>query len=92
MKPNAEYLAALEALRREPPDPHLSPGSAVPLPGGALLDYAGAALKVDLAVHHLDEALPTAQRRRAVLAYTVLRLGVEELHAWMLMRGYFNDV
>lgn len=78
------YAAALEAHRREPPSPtlHNTPAH------GPLLDYASAGLKVDVALHHLDESLPGRQRARTTLAFKALREGVEELAVWLRANGY----
>lgn len=84
---NAQHHSArLEAVRREPPSTGLTNVPIVTLTGP--IDYASAGLNIDVAVHHLDEALCSRQKRRAELALAALREGVAELEAWMKLAGY----
>lgn len=50
-------------------------------------DYAGPTLKIQRAMFHLDEALPSAQKERSETAYQLLREGFDELGAWLRARG-----
>jgi hypothetical protein len=52
-----------------------------------VVDYSSATTKIDRAVFHLDEALPDGAKRRAELAFRLLREGVLELGLWMRARG-----
>lgn len=52
------------------------------------VDYGSAGNLLDRAIHHLDEALPTGQKRRAELAFAMLRQGCEELGVWLRAKGY----
>lgn len=73
----------IETLRREPTN------TAIPAAGPAtVLDYSTGALRIDRAKHHLDEALPNRQVKRAEAAFKELRAGVEELGVWMRSAGY----
>lgn len=76
----------LEAVRREPPTSSLG-GVPITLPARTL-DYASAGVKIDLAVHHLDEALCSRQKLRAERAMALLKVGVQELEEWMKLSGY----
>lgn len=73
----AEGSCALaEKLRHEPrnfvPDP---------IPG--VIDYAMAAGWVARALHHLDEALPSGQRARTLVALELMEQGVKHLRKWV---------
>jgi len=54
----------------------------------ALIDYSSAGLRIDTAMHHLDEGLPLRQRERCTLAFKELERGVFELRLWMSANGY----
>lgn len=72
----------IEQYRREPKTMGTEPINA------AVPDYANSAGLVSQAMHHLDEALPTGQKRRAELAHRMLTQGVQELSMWMRAKGY----
>ena len=72
-----------ELFRREKPSI-----SAAPLKDSVIVDYSTAGTRIENAMHHLNEALPTGQRTRGELALQNLRRGVEELSVWMRARGY----
>jgi hypothetical protein len=50
-------------------------------------DWAAAGIKMDLAKHHLDEALPNGQLQRAQQAFLLMRQGVEELACFLRAKG-----
>lgn len=76
----------LEDVRREPPTTSLG---GVPITTrDRIIDYASAGLKIDVAVHHLDEALCGRQKLRSERALAALRDGVQELEEWMKLSGY----
>lgn len=50
-------------------------------------DYVTGALKVQRAMHHLDESLPGGQLQRTQAAFKLLEAGVAELEAWLKERG-----
>lgn len=74
-----------ERYRREQPSMSTTP---IKLSDEVFLDYAIAGTLIDNATHHLDEALPTGQKRRAELAFRRLRRGVDELAVWLRAKGY----
>jgi hypothetical protein len=74
-----------EKFRRELKSLETNP---IQVADGIMLDYAMAGTLIDRAVHHLDEALPTGQKRRGELAFALLRQGVDELAVWMRAVGY----
>lgn len=74
-----------EAYRREKPTLNAQPIAALTCYG---IDYASAGNLIDQAIHHLDEALPVGQKRRAELAFAMLDKGVEQLRVWMREKGY----
>lgn len=75
----------IEVFRREQPSMPTTPLNQQQF---GILDYSVAAGKIDRAVHHLDEGLPTGQRQRCEQAFKLLREGVEELGVWMRATGY----
>lgn len=82
--PLSDYGERLEALRRSTTQTL----DVNPQPGG---DYADAALAVQMAMHHLDEALPNGQASRVSLALELLRSGAERLAQWALCRGIWSE-
>lgn len=76
----------VEALRREPRSM-----DAIPVEG-ALLDYAQAGMCIQLAMHHLDESLPTGQKERSEKALALLMIGTAMLSEWMELKGYDTDL
>lgn len=77
--------ARAESYRREKPTLDATPITGV-------LDYAASCQAVSLAVHHLDEALPTGQAERVAASYPMLLLGVIELGKWLQAKGYKIDL
>lgn len=75
---------ALEGLRREARN--FDPGPIPPLQH-TVFDYAEAGNKVDAGKLALDEAVPNGQRERVLLAYNLLREGVEDLGRWLRAKG-----
>jgi hypothetical protein len=74
-----ESLLKVEELRRESPSFNNYPS----LPG---LDYAEPGMKISLAMHHLDEALPNGQRERALAAMMMLESGTHDLRRYLSVR------
>lgn len=72
--------AAIESLRRER-DMGFDP-TAQGLP-----DYASAGLKIQVAMHHLDESIPNGQLERTRAGLRLLNEGTAELTAWLVGRG-----
>ena len=81
-----EYSDACEAHRREARDSHLRTAPVNTF--GVVLDYASAGLKVQVAMHHLDEGLPGQQKLRCEAAFHALQAGYAELQRWMRANGY----
>ena len=81
----AELATRAETHRREKPTLDATPITGV-------LDYAASCQAVSLAVHHLDEALPTGQAERVAASYPMLLLGVIELGKWLQAKGYNIDL
>ena len=77
----AEDGAALEALRRGGDQTLDITPAACPDK-----DYAAALQRVQLALHHLDESLPNAQRARTEAALKVLIRGASELQEFVAER------
>lgn len=77
-----------EHFRREAPSASTLPLGPTEDDRRRPLDYATAGMAVQRAMHHLDESLPTGQRRRGELAYRMLREGTDDLGVWMRRRGY----
>jgi len=75
----------IEAFRREQPSMRTTPLTAEEF---GLLDYSTAGGKIDRAIMHLDEGLPTGQRQRCEAAYKLLAEGIQELGVWMRAAGY----
>jgi hypothetical protein len=75
-----------EALRREPRNPTVTTRPLQEF--GVLTDYAGAGLKIQLAMHHLDEGLPGQQKLRVEAAFRSLESGFGELQRWLRGNGY----
>lgn len=71
-----------ETYRREPKNMPTEPVA------GVMVDYAMAGTQIDKAMHHLDEGLPSGQRRRSETAFQLLRTNVFLLEKWMRARGY----
>lgn len=82
-----QHSTYIEFMRRETPTTSLRNVPAHTT-AGVLVDYASAGLKIDVAVHHLDEALCSRQKLRAERALIALREGMAELEAWMKLSGY----
>ena len=89
----AEWSVLMEALRREPASPGVTltlQPQPVPVVVHELRtpDYAPACIKIQAAMHHLDEALPSRQQQRAESALGALEQGVAELRQYMRLAGY----
>lgn len=80
--PELPQFSAIERYRREQPTLDATPLPSVPV------DYAQAGTKIDIALHHLNEALPTGQRIRGSIAMRQLMAAVIELQEWMRAKGY----
>ena len=76
-------LKRAEAHRREK-------GTVSTVPVFATEDYASCGQAITLAMHHLDEALPSGQRCRARASYFALQEAVAALGLYMLEAGYFE--
>lgn len=76
------HSAAAELYRREKPTTSLTTLSAT------VPDYAAPALKIDVAMHHLDESIANSQRLRTQYAYCTLLEGAAELGVWLRANGY----
>lgn len=50
-------------------------------------DYADAGLRIDIGASALNESLPNGQLQRTIVAYNLLREGVEDLGRWLRARG-----
>lgn len=74
-----------EPYRREKPTMDACPVERLARVG---IDYATAGTLIDRGVHHLDEALPVGQKKRAELAFRMLESGVDQLRIWMQAKGY----
>lgn len=74
------YLEELEALRRER-------CGVLDVAARGATDYSHGALKIQVAQHHLDEALPNGQKERTTVAFRLLVEGTAELRAWLVERG-----
>lgn len=81
-----EHNLLMEAHRRE------KPGDVRTSPASETLDYATAGIKIQCAMHHLDEALPGRQVERARAALAALEEGTREMRDWMKAQGWLGPV
>lgn len=87
-KERADLLAEVEQQRREKPTLNAWPLNGHP----ELRDYAGSGAMISAAIHHLDEGIPTGQKRRVELALDLLVTGAHDLTAWLRAKGYDTRV